>query len=155
MKKRITYVLLALLAVVTFAFTDVSKAKAAEALPLYYLQITGITSDGNEFAWDNISSRQTKAPKVLKGNKLYVKARFMGYTEFKVITGKNGKNLLYDGTARLYQSDAILGQNRVVIGWDNYFEIPMDALQDNSIQIKALSSGVTFIYSQKIDFERE
>lgn len=41
MKKRITYVLLALIAVVAFSFTDLSKAKAAEATPLYYLQITG------------------------------------------------------------------------------------------------------------------
>lgn len=63
----------------------------------------------------------------------------MGYTKFSVITGKNGKNLLYDGTAKMFKSDAILGQNKVVIGWDKYFEIPMDALQDNSIQIKALS----------------
>ncbi|HCJ7961387.1 TPA: hypothetical protein NV583_005745 [Klebsiella pneumoniae] len=31
----------------------------------------------------------------------------------------------------------------------------MYALQDNSIQIKALSSGTAFVYSQKIDFERE
>ncbi|MCY7823374.1 YolA family protein [Bacillus inaquosorum] len=155
MKKRITYVLLVLLAVVAFAFTDSSKAKAAEALPLYYLQITGITSDGNDFAWDNITFSQTKAPSVLKGDKLHVRARFMGYTKLTVITGKDGKNLLYDGTARMYKSDAILGQNKVVIGWDKYFEIPMDALQDNSIQIKALSSGTTFVYSQKIDFERE
>ncbi|ARW06865.1 SPBc2 prophage-derived uncharacterized protein YolA [Bacillus atrophaeus] len=55
----------------------------------------------------------------------------------------------------MFKSDAILGQNKVVIGWDKYFEIPMDALQDNSIQIKALSSGTTFLYSHKIDFERE
>ncbi|MCY8202667.1 YolA family protein [Bacillus sp. N12A5] len=155
MKKRITYVLLALLAVVAFAFTDSSKVKAAEATPLYYLQITGITSEGNDFAWDYINFNQTKAPSVLKGDKLHVRARFMGYTKFTVITGKDGKNLLYDGTARMYKSDAILGQNKVVIGWDKYFEIPMDALQDNSIQIKALSSGTTFVYTQKIDFERE
>ncbi|MCY8532546.1 DUF4879 domain-containing protein [Bacillus vallismortis] len=155
MKKRITYVLLAFLAVVAFAYTDPTKAKAAEATPLYYLQITGITSDGNDFAWDNITFSQTKAPSVLKGDQLHVKARFMGYTKLTVITGKDGKNLLYDGTARMYKSDAILGQNKVVIGWDKYFEIPMDALQDNSIQIKALSSGTTFVYSRKIDFERE
>lgn len=63
--------------------------------------------------------------------------------------------MLYDGAATLYKSDAILGQNKVVIGWDKYFEIPMDALQINSIQIKALSSGTIFVYSRKIDFERE
>ncbi len=79
----------------------------------------------------------------------------MGYTMLTVITGKDGRNLLYDCTATMYKSDAILGQNKVVIGWDKYIEIPMDALQDNSIQIKALSSGTTFVYSQKIDFERE
>lgn len=90
MKKRITYVLLALLAVVAFAFTDSSKAKAAEATPLYYLQITGITSEGNDFA-DYINFNQTKAPSVLKGDKLHVRARFMGYTKFTVITGKDGK----------------------------------------------------------------
>ncbi|MEC2307587.1 DUF4879 domain-containing protein [Bacillus atrophaeus] len=155
MRKRIVYVLFAFLTVVAFTVTDSSKVKAAEPLPLYYLQITGITSDGNNLVWDDVSFSQTKAPNVLKGDKLYVKARFMGYTKFTVITGKNGKNLLYDGTAKMFKSDAILGQNKVVIGWDKYFEIPMDALQDNSIQIKALSSGTTFLYSQKIDFERE
>ncbi|MBJ7895349.1 DUF4879 domain-containing protein [Bacillus atrophaeus] len=61
----------------------------------------------------------------------------------------------YGGTAKMFKSDAILGQNKVVIGWDKYFEIPMDALQDNSIQMKALSSGTIFLYSRKIDFERE
>ncbi|MCY8310899.1 DUF4879 domain-containing protein [Bacillus vallismortis] len=155
MKKRITYLLLVLLAVVAFAFTDSSKAKAAEATPLYYLEITGVTSNGNNLIWDNISSSQTKAPSVLKGDTLYVKARFMGYTKLTVITGKDGKNLLYDGTAKMYDSKAILGQSKIVIGWDKYFRIPMDALEDNSIQIKALSSGTTFIYSKKIEFERE
>ncbi|MEC1548815.1 hypothetical protein P9D77_10855 [Bacillus rugosus] len=64
MKKRITYVLLVLLAVVAFAFIDSPKTIAGEASPLYHVQITGIISEGNDFVWDVINFNQTKAPSI-------------------------------------------------------------------------------------------
>lgn len=55
----------------------------------------------------------------------------MDYTNSTVINAKDGRNLLYKGEANIYKYDALLGQNRIVIGWDKYIEIPMNELPSN------------------------
>ncbi|WP_245207611.1 hypothetical protein [Bacillus sp. LJBV19] len=49
--------------------------------------------------------------------------------------------MLYKGEANIYKYDVILGQNRVVIGWDKYIEIPMNELPSNEIQVEGLGKN--------------
>ncbi|WP_327343204.1 DUF4879 domain-containing protein [Bacillus velezensis] len=42
-----------------------------------------VTSDGNKFAWESITSSKPNATNVLKGDKLHIKVRFKGYTKVK------------------------------------------------------------------------
>ncbi|XNS32156.1 YolA family protein [Bacillus velezensis] len=72
---------------------------------------------------------------------LHLKVPLMGYTNSTVIKAKDGRNLLYKGEANIYKNDAILGQNRVVIGWDKYIEIPMNELPSNEIQVEGLGKN--------------
>ncbi len=90
----------------------------------------------------------------MKGDKSHIKVRFMGYTNSTVIKAKDGRNLLYKGEANIYKYDPILGQNKVVIGWDKYIEIPMNELPSNEIQVEGLGENMKIIYSNVVKFER-
>ncbi|MES9712518.1 DUF4879 domain-containing protein [Bacillus velezensis] len=154
MKKVFSLVTIVLLAVATMFSINTSKAEAVEATPLYSLQILSVTSDGNDFVWEPITSSKPNATNVLKGDKLHIKVRFMGYTNSTAIKAKDGRNLLYKGEANIYKYDPILGQNKVVIGWDKYIEIPMNELPSNEIQVEGLGKNMKIIYSNVVKFER-
>jgi len=154
LKKVLSLVTITLLAVTTMFSISTSKAKAIEATPLYSLQILSVTSDGNDFVWEPVTSSKPNATNVLKGDKLHIKVRFMGYTNSTVIKAKDGRNLLYKGEANIYKYDPILGQNKVVIGWDKYIEIPMNELPSNEIQVEGLGKNMKIIYSNVVKFER-
>nr|WP_252729698.1 hypothetical protein [Bacillus sp. JNUCC-22] len=62
--------------------------------------------------------------------------------------------MLYKGEANIYKYDAILGQNRIVIGWDKYIEIPMNELPSNEIQVEGFGKNMKIIYSNVVKFER-
>ncbi|WP_236658294.1 DUF4879 domain-containing protein [Bacillus velezensis] len=95
-----------------------------------------------------MTSSKPNATNVLKGDKLHIKVRFMGYTNSTVIKAVDGRNLLYKGEANIYKYDPILGQNKVVI------EIPMNELPSNEIQVEGLGKNMKIIYSNVVKFER-
>lgn len=61
--------------------------------------------------------------------------------------------MLYKVEANIYKYDPILGQNKVVIGWDKYIEIPMNELPSNEIQVEGLEK-MKIIYRNVVKLER-
>ncbi|MFP7170890.1 DUF4879 domain-containing protein [Terribacillus sp. 7520-G] len=151
MKKIIALFLLISLVVAPLFFKD--SASAATAPRLTEVRVVAITSDGNDFVWENIPSNSLKASKPLKGDTLYLKVLFMGYPKGYLINS-GGVNI-YPSTTR-YDTDYIVGRDRIVKGYYYYLKIPMDKLPTNTVNITGLDHLLgTPISAMPISFDRE
>lgn len=152
MKKFLCSLLLVLSVAVPILFSNVSKSEAATAPQLTKVQITAITSNGNNMVWENIAINQLKANSSLKGDTLYLKVRFTGYDK-GFLANSNGVNV-YPYVSK-YQSIPITSGN-IVVGWDYYFSVPMNSLPSNTIQISGINHLLgNIVYGNPISFNRE
>ena len=111
------------------------SASAATAPRLTKVRVVAITSDGNNFVWENIPANSLKASNPLKGDTLYLKVLFMGYPN-GYLASSGGVNI-YPHVTR-YDTDYIEGPDRLVYGFYYYLKVPMDKLPVNTVNITGI-----------------
>ncbi|WP_121641020.1 MULTISPECIES: DUF4879 domain-containing protein [Virgibacillus] len=150
--KKISALVLVLSFVIMPIFMD-GSADAAPAPRLTKVRIVAVTSDGNDYVWENIAPNQLKAEKPLKGEMLHLKVLFMGYP--KTYLARSGGVNIYPHMKR-YDTDYIEGRDRLIYGYYYYLKVPMSKLPTNSVRITGIDHLLgTQVLANPIRFDRE
>ncbi|WP_203362468.1 DUF4879 domain-containing protein [Bacillus sp. REN10] len=129
-------VTLALTMSVVFWVTP-SKSLAGPAPALTDLQIIGITSDGNNFVWEDIHPYQMAAKKPLNGSEVRIAVYYKGTESY------GGSRIYSDGvditsqTSKAANDDLLSGADRIVYGYIKYYKIPIELLSSGGITVSA------------------
>lgn len=141
-----------MLLVITPIF-NTNSVSAASAPRLTEVRVVAITSDGNDFVWENIASNQLKANNPLEGETLYLKVLFMGYP--KTFLASSGGENLYPHVTK-YDSVALEDRRtRIAYGFYYYLKVPMESLPYNNIRITGIDHMLgTQILANPISFDK-
>lgn len=103
---------------------------AAPAPPLTDVQIVGVTSDGNNYEWENISRNQLIANVPLSGTEAVFKIYVEGTDLLKrPAVYLNGENIT-SSSYRKFADEYLSGPDRIVYGKYQYYAVPLDVLGD-------------------------
>ncbi|WP_342437539.1 DUF4879 domain-containing protein [Paenibacillus sp. FSL L8-0436] len=111
-------------------------ASAAPAPALTNLQYTGITSDGNNFIWENISPNQTVANVTLTGTKGYISVYAQGTMQAPnyPVLRQNGSMI---PTTQSAPNQFITGPGNIVVGTVYYRSFDLNDVHTGNISVTA------------------
>ncbi|WP_185765718.1 DUF4879 domain-containing protein [Niallia circulans] len=102
---------------------------------------------------ESLSPTQLKANISLKGDTLLLRVKFTGYDKGKLANNVGVNVRTY---VTLNNSELIIGADNIVVGWIYYFQVSMDSLPSNSIQIQGINHLLgNIVSSNPISLERE
>ncbi|PAD82054.1 hypothetical protein CHH57_16750 [Niallia circulans] len=149
--------MLGIIAVAVLSFSFVfsvtpTKTLAGPATPLTNLQIIGITSDGNDFLWEDIEFNQLSASIPLKGEYVYLAIYVEGTERQGWLRINSGGTDITAQTIKALPDEPLVGSDNIVYGWIKYYEIPKNLLSSGAINISALNYYDNTTFYDNISF---
>ncbi|MBY8913383.1 YolA family protein [Bacillus sp. YC2] len=158
MKKRIVMMFAAAATVLVLVSGILTQsASAAPAPALTQIRIVGVTSDGQNYQWENIGANQISASIPMKGTTGYLAVYFQGYPNNNTIQAFNNGTNITSFTSKALEDEYTKNGN-IITGFIKYYSVPLQNVSSGTFSFSAtglngpytpLSSGFFSIQVQK------
>ncbi|AUJ61091.1 DUF4879 domain-containing protein [Bacillus sp. JK74] len=112
------------------------SASAAPAPALTQIRIIGVTSDGQNYQWENIGPNQISASKPMKGTTGYLAVYFQGYPNNNSIQAFNNGTNITNLTSKALEDEYTKNGN-IVTGYIKYYSVPLSYVSSGTFSFSA------------------